>query len=486
MTFDPDEDEEWAWTFEVGGQSTCITRNTGRYALPWEDRSVSVPAEIAFATKQAQLRLTIDAWEKDAPGRNCLWEHGDDARHRMQGYVPFDLLSLNFGQQVAWSKTLVFLDRSYMLGDQVCSTTVDGLILKRDTNYMAGGPVIKEALVVAASNLLKLYINGKDLNPDAQDLPRVQITGLHTECIANTIQDSATQISCNLVMPESAPITALDLQVQVQTRFGVSRSAKASFPACSGGCQNGGSCWWSKDKATTECVCPERYHGDQCQKVYADDEPVLQSTAPLGGDYTLEGETVIALTGLVMPKPELLMSALCRVSRGTPAEVKVVDGQVIQDDVVWTGPVTPYDGRHVSQSDALTTSGLCIMPAGHLAAYMREHEADTDLSHLTVAVVWQANQGGDLSRESKVKGSFMLYGPLDIASSIVKAVGNEADGGEVRVLREQSVRVSLCDRRGRNRVGGDDADLFFLDFFAGPSLLPRAWPSSSDTPYGHK
>lgn len=97
---------------------------------------MSVPAEIAFATKQAQLRLTIDAWEKDAPGRNCLWEHGDDARHRMQGYVPFDLLSLNFGQQVAWSKTLVFLDRSYMLGDQVCSTTVDGLILKRDTNYM--------------------------------------------------------------------------------------------------------------------------------------------------------------------------------------------------------------------------------------------------------------------------------------------------------------------------------------------------------------
>jgi hypothetical protein len=151
----------------------------------------------------------------------------------------------------------------------------------------------------------------------------------------------------------------------------------------------------------------------------------------------------------------------------------VVDGQVIQDDVVWTGPVTPYDGRHVSQSDALTTSGLCIMPAGHLAAYMREHEADTDLSYLTVAVVWQANQGGDLSRESKVKGTFMLYGPLDIASSMVKAVGNEADGGEMRVLREQSVRVSLCDRRGRNRVGGDDADLFFLHFLAGPSLQPQ-------------
>jgi hypothetical protein len=85
-------------------------------------------------------------------------------------------------------------------------------------------------------------------------------------CHRPSAPTTATQISCNLVMPESAPITALDLQVQVQTRFGLSRSAKASFPACpGGGCQNGGSCWWSKDRAITECVCPERYHGDQCQ-----------------------------------------------------------------------------------------------------------------------------------------------------------------------------------------------------------------------------
>jgi hypothetical protein len=147
--------------------------------------------------------------------------------------------------------------------------------------------VIKEAFV-AASNLLKLYINGKDLNPDSQELPKVQITGLPTECIIGTVQASgtsddgttltwekvililthrttATQISCNLVMPESAPTTTLALQVQVQTRFGLSRTAKASFPACSGGCSNGGNCWWSKDKTQTECVCPQRYYGDQCQ-----------------------------------------------------------------------------------------------------------------------------------------------------------------------------------------------------------------------------
>jgi hypothetical protein len=135
-SFDDDEDEEWAWTFKVGGQSKCVTSNTRRYALPWEDTSLSVPLDIAFSTHLSQLRLTIDAWEKDAPGPNCQWEHDDMATQRMQDYVPFDLLSLKFGQQVAWSKTLVFLDRSFMSGDQVCSTTVDGLILKRDSNYM--------------------------------------------------------------------------------------------------------------------------------------------------------------------------------------------------------------------------------------------------------------------------------------------------------------------------------------------------------------
>jgi hypothetical protein len=156
----------------------------------------------------------------------------------------------------------------------------------------------------------------------------------------------------------------------------------------------------------------------------------------------------------------------------------VVDGEVKQDDDVWKGPVTPYDGRFIAQSDSLTIGGLCIMPAGYLAAYVRDHKSD-GLSHLTVSVVWQANNGGDWSTESKVKGTFTLYGPLDIASSIVKAVGNEADGGEMRVLREQSVQVSLCDAQGRNRVGGEDADLFFLDFFAGPSLQPQVRSSAS-------
>jgi hypothetical protein len=120
-----------------------MTRTTGRYNLPWEDTSQNVRSEINFSTTKAQTRLNIDAWEKDAPGRTCIWEHGDEARQRMQDYVAFDLLSLNFGQQVTWSKTLVFLDRSYMGTDQYCSTTIEGLLLKRDTNYLVNLPPLR-------------------------------------------------------------------------------------------------------------------------------------------------------------------------------------------------------------------------------------------------------------------------------------------------------------------------------------------------------
>lgn len=79
------------------------------------------------------MRLNIDAWEKDAPGPLCVWEHGDDARKRMRDNVAFDLLSLKFGQQTFWTSKLVF---DYNSG-QACSTTIEGQILKRDTNYMA-------------------------------------------------------------------------------------------------------------------------------------------------------------------------------------------------------------------------------------------------------------------------------------------------------------------------------------------------------------
>jgi hypothetical protein len=55
-----------------------------------------------------------------------------------------------------------------------------------------GGPLIKETYITTGANLLKLYINGKDLNPDSQEPPVVQITGVRTECIASTLQASGT------------------------------------------------------------------------------------------------------------------------------------------------------------------------------------------------------------------------------------------------------------------------------------------------------
>ncbi len=60
------------------------------------------------------------------------------------------------------------------------------------------------------------------------------------------------------------------------------------------------------------------------RSVYANDEPILRATAPLGGDHTRMTETVIALVGRVIPEATLQMSAYCLVSRGMAAGVKYV------------------------------------------------------------------------------------------------------------------------------------------------------------------
>jgi hypothetical protein len=62
------------------------------------------------------------------------------------------------------------------------------------------------------------------------------------------------------------------------------------------------------------CVCAE----------YTKDEPILRSTAPLGGDYTWEAETVIAVVGRVIPDPALSMSSSCKISRGVPGQLKYI------------------------------------------------------------------------------------------------------------------------------------------------------------------
>jgi hypothetical protein len=55
-------------------------------------------------------------------------------------------------------------------------------------------------------------------------------------------------------------------QVQVQTVYGVSRSATVAFPSCPSACQNNGTCWWSKDAGSLSCVCTNfLYYGAQCQ-----------------------------------------------------------------------------------------------------------------------------------------------------------------------------------------------------------------------------
>ncbi len=129
-SFDDDQTEEWAWTFQVpGGNSVCLTGDSND-TLPWQ-KTVSAP--ISFSSSDTQIRMTVIAWEKDAPGSLCVWEHNDVANQRIQGSVVINLNNIAYGQQATWTQTLVFLYRPW---DLSCSTTVSGQILKKDTNYM--------------------------------------------------------------------------------------------------------------------------------------------------------------------------------------------------------------------------------------------------------------------------------------------------------------------------------------------------------------
>lgn len=77
---------------------------------------------------------------------------------------------------------------------------------------------------------------------------------------------SGNQIKCTLTLPETDKVSNLETQVQVQTVYGVSRSATVAFPTCAAACQNNGTCWWSKDAIALECVCANYlYYGAQCQ-----------------------------------------------------------------------------------------------------------------------------------------------------------------------------------------------------------------------------
>jgi hypothetical protein len=73
------------------------------------------------------------------------------------------------------------------------------------------------------------------------------------------------EITCNLIKPESAKVSALDLRVQVETRFGLSVVATVHFAQCGQACQHGGECQWSKDTANVACVCGEDNYGEWCE-----------------------------------------------------------------------------------------------------------------------------------------------------------------------------------------------------------------------------
>ncbi len=97
------------------------------------------------------------------------------------------------------------------------------------------------------------------------------------------------EITCNLIKPESAKVSALDLQVQVETRFGLSVVATVGFAKCGQECQHGGECQWSKDTANIGCVCGEDNYGEWCE--YGSCPPV-----PAGAATHLQTTTTTTTT----------------------------------------------------------------------------------------------------------------------------------------------------------------------------------------------
>ena len=104
------------------------------------------------------------------------------------------------------------------------------------------------------------------MNPDAGEAPVLQITGVETSCVASSYVVTSSRITCRIVQPDSAKVSSLGMQVQVQTTYGVSRLATVAFPTCSPACSVNGTCYWSKDIKGLECVCKSYLnYGAQCQ-----------------------------------------------------------------------------------------------------------------------------------------------------------------------------------------------------------------------------
>lgn len=214
-----------------------------------------------------------------------------------------------------------------------------------------------------------MTINGAELNPDAGEAPVLQITGVETSCIASSYVVTSSRITCRIVQPDSAKVSSLGMQVQVQTTYGVSRLATVAFPTCSPACSVNGTCYWSKDNKGLECVCKSYLnYGAQCQNsasslnlsfpmivpvvcacvhvcvcgvscdvramcvvrwcvpyycdrhhhqpnttAYPDGEPILEAVSPIGGDYTKQ--IVIGVSGRAFPVSDTsITSVICELS----------------------------------------------------------------------------------------------------------------------------------------------------------------------------
>ena len=72
------------------------------------------------------------------------------------------------------------------------------------------------------------------------------------------------------------------------------------------------------------------------------------------------------MSGRAYPDSDPSIQTICEVSWSGSNQRISASGDRIETvrDVVWSGPLIPYDARPIAQVDSLTLRGLCIVPQG--------------------------------------------------------------------------------------------------------------------------
>jgi hypothetical protein len=128
-SLDTDNNEEWAITLNVAGQTKCLvfyTDNTMPFASPIDPNGPLWEAEFSAPAGQT-FRLGFEAWEKQAGGPMCVFENSDNRNNYLRWVEPLTNLS-----QLAPNEQRPFsASRAFTQAGNSCTVTILGSIARK-------------------------------------------------------------------------------------------------------------------------------------------------------------------------------------------------------------------------------------------------------------------------------------------------------------------------------------------------------------------